>query len=85
MQRGRRSYWFDAGVVGLQPTSKTAARAGKPIGLEQADRDGLIDLIDARPSVGVVTDDDLPVTLTTQVANATFTYTPLADDKKGRR
>ena len=62
--------------------SRSAAAAG-PMGFDDAQLAGLVDVIDAGPRTLVIVDDDLPVTLTTPIAGGTFTYTPLTDSTAG--
>ena len=62
--------------------SRYAAAAG-PMSFDEAQTAGLADVIDAEPRTLVVVDDDLPVTLTTPIANGTFSYTPLTDSTAG--
>ena len=78
---GGGSFWFDAGVVGLSRSRSRGAsghadrpRAGRPRRPDRPDR---------RATVGRRGHGRRPAgDVTTQVANATFTYTPLADDKR---
>ena len=76
---GGGSYWFDSDTIGTQ----TGKRAGGPVTLQQAQQDGLIDLIEAGPTTGVVTDDTTPVDLTVQITGGTFSYAKLTGETQG--
>ena len=76
---GGDSYWFDSDTIGTQ----TGKRAGGPVALQQAQQDGLIDLIEAGPTTGVVTDDTTPVDLTVPITDGTFSYAKLAGETQG--
>lgn len=74
-------YHFRASSIGQTPTR--SARASGPLNLDDAEQQGLIDLIEMPRDTLAVVDDDLPATLQVPIAGATFTYTPLKDDTQG--
>jgi hypothetical protein len=81
-QSSGSSWRFEADGIGLAPSARLT-RTGGPLGLEAAEQQGLIDLVESPGAVLAVTDDHDPVTLTVAIANSSFTYTPLKDDQQG--
>jgi pimeloyl-ACP methyl ester carboxylesterase len=76
---------FSPGVLGAAVVRARRAAAAGPIGLQVAETDGLIDVVDLPARALVVTDDHRPVTLTIPVAGETFTYAPITEAGEGAR
>ena len=74
-------YHFRSSTIGQSPA--VAARASGPLTLDDADQQGLIDLIAMPADTLAVVDDDVPATLEVPIVNGSFSYTSLKNDAHG--
>lgn len=81
------SYRFAPSSIGrTDPQGRRVPRTGRATGsleLDEAEQQGLADVMDLGPTTLAVVNDRRPVTLRVSIANGTFTYTPLANDDEG--